>query len=326
MEFDRAPRLEMLWEAHNPHHALAERFGFDDAAAADRWLRTTLSSHWGVTIESCQRIVMSDHNALAWISTDMGSLLAKWSAAPERFARLSHVADVTQWLADNGLPVSAPVPSLDGRLQLEVDGVSMAVQHVVEGQLLDVGNNRQVHMAGATLAEFHDALGRYPAADETVSQNGTDVPLATRVTGWLDSTDSPAPSAALQALRRIVRDAPRLEGATQLLHGDFRSANVLCSGMSIAAVLDMEEVRRDHCIDELARSTVLLGTRFHDWGPVSAEVHALFRAGYESVRPLTLPEQHWWDVLVLWYTLLFVPADDDPTGWAASALEQAADI
>nr|WP_200837739.1 phosphotransferase [Ruania rhizosphaerae] len=126
------------------------------------------------------------------------------------------------------------------------------------------------------------------------------------------------PSLPSRRLRRLVASARVLDDVPQLVHGDFRSANVLCSGSSVVGVLDFEEIRRDHCVDELARSAVLLGTRFHDWGPVSPEVHAQFLAGYETVRRLSPPEKHWWDVLVLWYTLAFVPVGHDP-GWADSA-------
>jgi len=55
---------------------------------------------------------------------------------------------------------------------------------------------------------------------------------------------------------------------------------------------------------------------------VPVAVHAQFRAGYESVRRLGPVEAAWWDIVVLWQTLTFVPAGSDPTGWAASALSQ----
>jgi len=42
---------------------------------------------------------------------------------------------------------------------------------------------------------------------------------------------------------------------------------VLFAGADVAAVIDFEEARLDHRIDELARSAVLLGTRFHNWAP-----------------------------------------------------------
>jgi homoserine kinase type II len=121
-------------------------------------------------------------------------------------------------------------------------------------------------------------------------------------------------------LRQLVAGAPADLPPTQLVHGDFRSSNILCSGAEIAAVIDFEEARLDHCIDELARSAVMIGTRFRNWGPVSAEVRATFLSGYESVRRLTPVETQWWDTLVLWYSLRLVPPGDDPTGWGSAAM------
>ena len=99
----------------------------------------------------------------------------------------------------------------------------------------------------------------------------------------------------------------------------------MCAGPEIAAVIDFEEARLGYRVDGLARSAVMLGTRFRDWGPVSAEVRETFCAGYQSVRRLTPVEAHWWDVLVLWYALALVPPGDDPTGWGPSALSHLAE-
>ena len=134
------------------------------------------------------------------------------------------------------------------------------------------------------------------------------------------------PPVAVTALRQLVDAAPTDTLPTQLLHGDFRASNVLCDGGTVVAVLDLEEARVDHCIHEIARAAVLLGTRFRDWGPVSADVRATFLTGYEDVRPLSPTERDWWDVLTLWYSLLLIPAGDDPTGWRAAAYDQLSSV
>lgn len=113
------------------------------------------------------------------------------------------------------------------------------------------------------------------------------------------------------------RRAPRPSTSPQL---------VLRAGPKIAAVLDFEEARLDHCTDELARPAVMLGTRLRDWGPVSAEVRATLLSGYQSVRQLTPVEESWRDVLVLWYALALVPPGDDPTGRGPSALSHLAEL
>jgi homoserine kinase type II len=321
-----APVLEMLWEADDPHRALDARFGFSDGESAGRWVAAMLDEHWGVRIHSCERIVMSGHNALAWVSTPSGRMLAKWSVVPERFPRLLEMARLTRWLDGQGLPVSAPVPAQDGRLQVEVGGVSMCLQREVEGELLDTADPDQVWAAGAVLARLQDALAAYPDADRVGALDARSHPLTARLTYWLDSGAEHVPAAARDALRGLVADAPPDRLPTQLVHYDFRSANVLCAGAEVAAVIDFEEVRLEHRVVELARAAVLLGTRFRNWGPVSAEVRAGFLAGYQSVRRLTLVEEGWWDILLLWQGLGMVPPGDDPTGWGPSALRHLAEL
>jgi homoserine kinase type II len=318
----QAPALEMLWEAHDPHRTLDGRFGFSDGESAGRWVADSLDKHWGVRIDSCERIVMSYTNALAWVATPAGRLLAKWSIARPLFPRLLETARLTHWLDGHGLPVSAPVPALDGRLQVELDGVSMGLQREVTGDLLDTADPGQVRAAGAALARLQDALAAYPDADRFAAPAGPPEPLPDRIAGWLDSRAGHLPASARDALRGMLAAAPADPLPTQLVHRDFRAANVLFAGAEVAAVIDFEEAQLDHRVVELAHSAVLLGTRYHDWGPISAEVRAGFLAGYGSVRPLTPVEAGWWDVVLLWRALSMVPAGDDPTGWGASALSQ----
>lgn len=321
----RVPALEMLWEARDPHSTLVERFGFADRHSAVRWVAAVVGEHWAAEVHSCERIVMSDRNALAWIATPAGRFVLKWSIAPERFPRLSLVARLTSWLARGGLPVSAPLASVDGRAQVEAHGVSMCLQRVIDGDLLDVDDARQVVGAGAVLARLHGALAAF-ADDERLVAAAAPESIPARITSWLDSTPPQIPFGISDSLRELVADAPAEQLPSQFVHGDFRSSNVLCAGGKVAAVIDFEEVRLDHCVAEVARSAVMLGTRFRDWAPVSAKVRARFLAGYQSVRRLTPVEAYWWDVLVLWYAAALVPRGDDPTGWGPSALSVLAEL
>ncbi|MFK3983067.1 phosphotransferase [Micromonospora sp. NPDC050397] len=318
----QAPVLEMLWEAQDPHHTLNARFGFSDGHAAGSWVADTLDEHWGVHIDSCEQIVMSDGNALAWVGTPSGRLLAKWSVMPERFPRLAQTARLTSWLHSRQLPVSAPVPARDGRLQVEVDRVSMGLQREIVGDLLDTADLHQVQAAGAVLARLQDALAAYPNADQIPALAVPPKPLTVRITDWLDSRADHLPVAARDTLRGLVANAPPGQLPRQLVHFDFRSANILCAHGEVAAILDFEEAQHDHRLVELARAAVLLGTRYHNWRPVSAEVRAAFLAGYESVHPLTPTEASWLNILLLWQALAMVPPGDDPTGWGPSALNQ----
>lgn len=322
MTYPVSPLLEMLWETEDPQEVLRDRFGFTDAAAAARWIAATVVDHWHIDVLATERLVMSDRNALAWIATSDGPMLLKWSVVPERFVRLGAAARLTDRLGRAGLPVSAPVPTHGGCLQLEVDGASACLQRVVPGDLLDPDDGAQVHAAGAALARLHQALAEVPDHAGLTDDRTPPTPLRTRLTAWVDGRASHLPPWATGALTRLVERAPIDPLPVQLVHGDFRSANILCTGPVITAILDFEEMRLDHRVMELAGSSVLLGTRFRDWAPVSTDVHARLLAGYESVSPLSPVEAAWLAPLVLWRTLVSVPRGADPTGWLASSLSQ----
>ncbi len=308
----------MLWESTDPGAALDERFGFATTEAASDWVTATLSRHWGIEVTSCERIVLSFANALAWIRTSEGPLLAKWSIARHRFARLAALAELTGRLDEHGLPVSAPIPAQDHRRQVEVDGVSLGVQRQLRGEWLDVADPGQVAAAGAMLARLHEALAAYDSA-KIPELAPPDRPLPDRIGDWLGHDHPHLPSGALAALERQVNELPAPGRPAQLVHGDFRAANLLMNDRDVAAVLDFEDAAIEHRIVELARSAVLLGTRFHDWGPVTPQVRETFLEGYRSVCRLTDAELSWWGPLVLWFSLAMVPPGDDPTGWADEA-------
>lgn len=318
------PALEMLWEGHDPCAVLTERFGFRDATAAGEWVTSTVRSQWGVDASSCERIVMSFTNALAWLRTSDGRFLAKWSIAPHRFGRLTELTDLVAWLDRQGQPVSASIPAGNGRHQVETDGVSIGLQRVVDGELLDVADPAQVHTAGAVLAQLHQAMQAYPKAAQVPGLTAPTTSLTERITARFAESRPQLARTPVEALLRTAAQCPRDRLPAQLVHGDFRAANLLCHGPEIVAVLDFEETRLDHRVLDLARSAVLLGTRFHHWGPVTPQVRAQFLAGYQAVSRLTPDEAAWWNALVLWFSLEMVPDGDDPTGWGAAALEAAA--
>lgn len=246
-EAEELTKISMLWESADPHTALTERFGFASAAEATDWLTGVLAEHWGLKVDACERLVISDANCLAWINVEGYRMIAKWSMWPRVFTRLAAIARLTGWLGERGIPVSMPQTARDGRVQVEVEGFSLGLQRVVDGELLDITDPIQVRAAGEMLARMHAAMADYP--------------------------------------ERIPTDEPPAPG-TQLVGNDFRSANILWSGGKIAAVLDLEESTYRRRVDDLAQAAVLLGTRYHHWRPTPPAVRGEFVAAYESVLPL----------------------------------------
>jgi homoserine kinase type II len=312
----------MLWEPVDPHEALTSRFRFADAGQLAAWVREALTDTWAVEVISCDRVVISAGNALVWITSSTGRMILKWSARPSLFERLANVARLTAWLDGRGLPVSAPLPALNGDLQVERNGFSIGLQSVANGSMLDADNLAQVHAAGAELARLHLALAEYPDEGPLGPGGQADsTPLRTRIEGWLLSAadDHVAPLAESLGSRLASLPSDTTLPPPQLVHLDIRSANLLCDGDRITAILDFEEAGIDHPVDDLAKAVVLLGTRYRHWGPVPSETQATFVAGYRAVRDLSSPEAAWLGPLILWRTLRLVPASGEPTGWAESA-------
>jgi homoserine kinase type II len=241
----------MLWESTDPVEALARRFRFESPTAVTGWLSEVLAQHWGLALSSCERLVISSGNIMAWITVGERPMIAKWSMHTPLFTRLAAIAQLTRWLDERGVPVSAPQPTRDGRLQLELDGFSLGLQHVVPGDLLDVADAAQVQAAGEMLATLHTELEAYPDA---------------------------------------VPTGEPLRSDTQLVGNDFRSANILWANGRISAVLDLEEARYERRVDDLAKAAAFLGTRYHDWVPTPPDARDAFVAAYQAAHPLP-PEE-----------------------------------
>lgn len=322
MEKIATPVVDMLWEDEDPRSVIDSRFGFESAEQAGSWIKETVRNQWELDIRSCDRIAISDRNALGWLNSPTEAFVAKWSIAGDRFAHLNTLARVVAWLGKEGVPVSAPIPASNGRVQLEIDNVSLALQKKIDGTILDVCESSQVRAAGATLARVHEALAAYPESLQSPTLHPPQGTLSSLVRRWLDGDRSRVPTAALQALEEAIDSGLDDALPTQMLHGDFRCTNILWSGTEVSGVLDFDEARIGSRIDELARSAVLLGTQYRDWNPVSAEVRSIFLDGYASVSALTPAEVRWWPVLVLWYSVAMIPKHEESSSWLRAALEE----
>ena len=311
----------MLWEeAVEPAAALRTRFGFDGFSAAVEWMSTALNSLWAIELVECGRLVISDRNAIVWVESSQGRLVVKWTSARHRFAGLAASARLLRRLDQQGIPVAAPIGALDGQVRVVRDSplgaLSVAVLPELAGDWLDVRDDAAVRAAGACLAELHGALRGY--SDHGLPSLTEAEALTDRVDRWLANHDRGQAPEASSRLKTMVAEILPLADEVQLVHNDFRAANILTRGSTVVGVLDFDEMTRDHRVNDLARASVYLGTRFTQWRPTPVTVRRELRAGYESVRPLEPAEARWFDALVLWHAIRAIPAEADPAGWAAA--------
>lgn len=310
----------MLWESVDAEQALRDRFGLESTEHAARWLTAVLAEHWDLAVREVPRLTLSDRNAIAWVRTDRGPLVVKLSCAQEQFSHLAATTRLLRDLAARDVPVAAPLPDHDGHVRREADGplgpLSLAVLPEVAGDWLDGTDLGAVHAAGACLATLHEAL--HDVSEDARSDSGAAAltttaprPLPERVSGWLAEHDPGRAPGASTRLAVLLTDLPAPSEAPQLIHGDFRAANLLVRGGQIAAVLDFDDVRTDHRVADLAQASTYLVTLFRHWGPTPVPARAALRAGYEAVRPLGELESRWLEVLTLWTGIAAIPPQDE---------------
>lgn len=315
------PGLSMLWETAEPTAALTERFGLASLAAAQAWVADVLDERWGLGPRSCDRVVISDRNALAWVGTDAGAYVVKIASHEPAFTRLDAIAELLGRLDDAGLPVAAPVPDLTGRRRAVVATdrpLSLAVHPLIDGDLLDVSDLAAVRATGELVGRLHTELAGVdpePFADGPREISGD---LRAHLASALDRLPSSRAPRAHARLAALLAELPDLDVPPQLGHGDVRGANVLVRDHRVAALLDFDEVSIRHRIAELSLGAVLLATEFRRWPPAPVDAQRALVQGYEGVVQLTDAERAWGEALRLWFGLGQIPPGDDPDGWAAA--------
>ncbi|RCK70484.1 aminoglycoside phosphotransferase [Desertihabitans brevis] len=300
----------MLWETVEAQDALRDRFGFDDLDAVAQWLIATLRDGWAITAVEVRRVVLSDQNAIAWASTDRGALVVKWSRAEALFPVLEATTVVLGTLGTRGLPVAAPLPAVGGRVRLVRTGprgpLSVAVLPELSGDWLDITDESAVRDAGACLARLHEALA--DCSGDRLPRGARTSASPTDIRHWVTAEGHRLPDDVARRLDELLTDLPELDDRPQLVHQDYRAANLLVRDGRVVGVLDFDELGIGRRVHDLAHASVYLATRFTDWGPTPASIQQQLRTGYESVRPLGKAERHWWDVLVLWQGLRAFPS------------------
>lgn len=262
----------------------------------------------------CDRVVISGHNAIAWIRTDQGAFVAKWSRAQDQFPKFTAVADLIHDLHQQGLPVAAPLASADGGRRVIVRPgsapLSMTVQPTMPGQHLGTHDAAAVHAAGACLANLHHGMTGHRDTETISSARTPGLDVHERIRTWLDVEDARTVPAASERLRSQLAALEAIDTEPQLTHNDYRAANILTTDSRITAVLDFDEIAWNYRVYDVAHTCVYLTTLFTDWRPTPQRTRQTFLDGYQSVQPLTRAEQDWLEVLVLWSAMR--------AGWASA--------
>ncbi|HEY9291477.1 MAG TPA: phosphotransferase [Microlunatus sp.] len=288
---------EMLWESTDADVELQRRFGFASVDAAAAWAEELLAEDYDLELTRLDRMVISAHNLMLWVTTAAADrLMIKVCRLTEAHDWLSARAALVQWLAEQELPVAAPLRTRSGDDQLLRDDSSIGVQPILPGELLDATDLDQVRAAGSTLATLHRQLAIWP--DAVLLEDVQPVAGSSTLWAYPDGRAETVPSELRRRLEQRIVDLPEL--SRQPVHSDFRGANVLYGDGEITGVIDFEEARLDAAVVDLAHAVCLLGTWYRNWQPITDRAQRLFLDSYTERRPLTDPEQVWLAPLVGW--------------------------
>jgi homoserine kinase type II len=180
------------------------------------------------------------------------------------------------------------------------------------------------------LARLHAALACSPGDTLPIHQPARGTPVAgikallARVP--IDRLESKA-ATLVRALRDRFDDLGS-PGAlpAQLVHDDYRAANILWDAGRVSGVLDFDEVGVGARVAEVARAAVMLGTRFRHWSPLARDSREAFLAGYGGCQPLTGAELDWLPALMAWHSIGSDLAGPYDPQWLDSALELSNEI
>jgi homoserine kinase type II len=314
-----APGLSMLWEDADPLEALRARFGLSDPDRATRWLAAALHGSWGLCLDSCDRLLLSSTNALAWANTDGGSYVIKVASHQPSFERLERVGSLLADLERGGLPVAAPVGTLDGAARALVESdrpLSVALHPLIDGELLDAADLDAVHATGELVGRLHHALADLDPAPFRDGPRESGADLREQIRTAVDRMPPERAPRAHARLTDLLDVLPALDVAPQLGHGDIRGANVLVRDHRVAALLDFDELSIRHRVVEISLGAVLLATEFRRWPPAPLAAQRSLMRGYEGVVQLTDAERAWSEALRIAYGLSQIPTGPDPAGWA----------
>ncbi|MFC5660414.1 phosphotransferase [Streptomyces nogalater] len=221
--------------------------------------------------------------------------------------RLQRNLGVLAALSAEGVPVSAPVPTISGALAAQAGGGAWCLFPWVAGSHVRGVDLTlpQVGALGAELGRLHLSLGRacgrglLPGVPETIIAEITSperaVEKAERLSAAIrdkgtDSHFDKKVAVALERRRTLVFKhadqrprSVRPEGGHGWTHGDVQYRNLLWEGGELAAILDWDRVAVRPYAEEVARTAQV---QFGAGGVFDLARVSAFVDGYRSVVPL----------------------------------------
>ncbi len=202
------------------------------------------------------------------------------------FDEIPFFGQVMSHLYRHGLPIAAPISTLDGMTTTIFSGKPAFLFDCLEGQHLTSPDNAHCNTIGEYLARSHQALGE-------LSVTRTNPYSAEWIQKSLDALQQKMPldvRSEVNSLNLEYQNLNQLSLPSGLIHGDlFRDNALFTARGELSGVIDFY-----HSCDDLL--IVDLAIAINDWclnrhGEIDTERRNAMIAGYESVRTLETAEK-----------------------------------
>ena len=167
-------------------------------------------------------------------------LILRITYSPERSADLIKAElHFVNYLADHGVRVSQPVPSLNGNLVETVDaeGIPFHIVSFIKGAGMRIPDNGYRYRPDAPIEEYYQNWGRVLGQMHTLAKDYQPASKAQKRQNWFDlhknrlSIDDQVPERLPLVRRRIrsileeIQSLPKDRDSFGLIHGDFNDGN-----------------------------------------------------------------------------------------------------
>lgn len=231
-----------------------------------------LEEHYGLRLADLTRFSAGSSNLTyrAVTFTNVVTVTLLFGDSKKNAGRL---ADMTNTLAEQGVPTPRVLPSLTGEYVTSVDGIPLLVREYAQGRHPNPSNTQECFRVGQAIADAHlraaydgEPTRRFPANWEEQLLNCDDIDFLSWVAdaaGLLDEVPDGLPKG--------------------FVHSDLFPDNVIVDGETVT-LIDWELGGNDWLAMDLALA--LIGFMFN--GMTNPEP---LLAGYNSVRPLSVDER-----------------------------------
>ena len=251
-------------------HKIADEFGLGDITAFSGVRNGSVNTHY-------------------LVETKRGKFFVKIDEVKSEI-EVKQELELLLHLKNQGFPCLQPVKSKNGRVALELEGKCLTVTKYLDGAEVPLGalTTTQLNALGHALSSLHLNGRTFKKGIE----NRFSFP---RVAAIYRDVRRQMPSHLKQIVRVLDDEFTYLENYLDnnlpkgIIHGDLFPDNVKFKGNRLVGVVDFEAACRGKLIYDLA--TAVNALCFHEDCYKIERFDALIQ-GYESLRPLSLPE---WD-------------------------------